>query len=94
MGRVTFITYRNRQILHIDFSNLKMEEVLDVIDEAKSIIAKAPANSLLTLSDFTDLSFNRNTSNKLKEYAEHNKPFVKAGALLGITGLKKVIHNI
>lgn len=93
MGRVNYINHKNKKILHIDFSNLNKDEILEVIEEAKSMIVKEPLNSILTLSDFTNISFDKTATKNLEEYAEHNKPYVKAGALLGITGLKKIIYN-
>lgn len=91
--RVGFIRHQDRDILFINFSNSTLEEFSQVIDSAKTIIATQPLKSLLTLSDFTEAHYNKEVVAKLKEYVDHNKPYVKAAAVLGITGLKRVVYN-
>ncbi len=93
MERVNFITHKNKKILHIDFINLKPEEAAKVIDEAKAVIRTQPPNSLLTLTDSTGLRFDDALTAKMKEYAAHNQPYVRAGAAVGITGLRKIIFS-
>ena len=93
MERVNFITHQNKQILHIDFSNSKPDEVLRVIEQAKAVIKKQPPNSVLTLTDSTGTRFDDEVTKSMKEYAAHNKPYVRAGAAIGITGLRKIIFE-
>lgn len=93
MERVRFIEHNDKQILHLNFASAKAEEVLTTIEKAKTIIAAQPANSLFTLADVTDAAFNREVSDSMKTFVTHNKPFVKASAVVGITGLKQIIFN-
>jgi hypothetical protein len=93
MERVRFITHQGKKILLIDFSNSAPKEVIEVIEQAKSVIKTQPLGSLLTLTDTTGTRFNEEVSVKMKEYAAHNKPYVRAGAAVGITGLRKIIFN-
>ena len=91
--RVKFITHQGREILFLDFSNSKADEALQVIADAKKVVSTKPKNSLLTLTDVTDARFNDAVSNGLKDLTTHNKPYVKAAAIIGITGLKKIIFS-
>jgi hypothetical protein len=93
MDRISFITHDNREILLLDFSRLKAHEAIALIEPAKTVISSKPHNSLLTLTDVTDIMFNDELSQKMKEFTVHNKPFVRAAAVVGITGLRKVIFN-
>jgi hypothetical protein len=81
--RVQFIRHNVKEILFLDFSERKAGEVSLIIDKAKSVIAKRPENSLLTLSNVTNARFDDTVSQRMKEFTAHNKPFVKAAAVVG-----------
>jgi len=93
MERITFITHGGKDILLLDFSRLKANEVLQLIDPAKAVISGKPEKSILTLTDVTDLTFNSEVSERMKEFTAHNKPYVRASAIVGVTGLKRIIYN-
>ncbi len=48
---------------------------------------------MLTLTIAGGSSFSGETISKLKELARDNTPYVKAGAIVGVTGLYKVVFN-
>ncbi len=91
--RVKFIKHQDRDILYLDFSNSKTDQVLKIIEDAKEVIRTKPEKSILTLTDVTNARFNDAVGESMKQFAAHNKPYVKAGAVIGITGLKKIIFG-
>jgi hypothetical protein len=91
--RVKFITHHKKEILFLDFSNTLPHEVLQTIEVAKRVISARPEGSILTLTDVTNARFNEAVSDGLKKFTAHNKPYVKAGAVVGVTGLKRIIFN-
>ena len=93
MERVRFIQHKGKEILFLDFSQCKPDEALAVIEQSKAVIRKKPEHSLLTLTDVTDLRFNDTLSHQMKEFTAHNKPYVRAAAVVGITGLKKILFG-
>ncbi|MEW6586442.1 MAG: hypothetical protein AB1442_12630 [Nitrospirota bacterium] len=93
MERVRFIYHRNRQILFLDFSNCSASEVIRIIEEARKVISLQPRQSLLTLTNVTGTKYNLDVTQAMKEFTNENKPFVKAGAVTGIDGLKKIIYE-
>jgi hypothetical protein len=93
MQRVQFIQHKGKQILHLNFSGAKADEVLAVIGEAMTVIRAQPAGSVRTLTDVTGAGFNSTVSDAMKTFVNHNKPFVTAAAVVGITGLKQIIYN-
>ena len=93
MGNVCYITHKGKQILHIDFKDTELDEIKAICEKAKSMICKHPACSLLTITDVSDTKLNPEVSKYLKDLAAHNKPFVKAGGVLGVSGIKKVSFN-
>ena len=58
---------------------------------AVGLIAKQAEGSAFTLTDLTNMGFNTDVVNALKEYVAHNKPFVKASAVMGNEGLLKIV---
>ena len=82
---ITTLTHKGKPILYLNFSYGDMldkkQEVLDLIEEAKSYIAKQAPNSLLTLTNVTGLRFSMELVNAIKEFSLHNRPFVKATTL-------------
>jgi hypothetical protein len=93
MQRIKFIEHRGKQILHLDFSGAKADEVLAVIEKAKTVISAKPAGSVRTLTDVTGAAFNSEVSDAMKAFVNHNKPYVSASAVVGVTGLKQIIYN-
>lgn len=93
VSRVTFCEHKGRRILRLDFSHCKAGEVLPVISEARAVIATQAPKSLYTLTDVTETGFNTEVSDAMKAFVNHNKPFVAAAAVVGVTGLKRIIFN-
>ncbi|MDD4907894.1 MAG: hypothetical protein PHJ00_02415 [Candidatus Omnitrophica bacterium] len=93
MAKVEFVHYKEKEILLIDFSGTP-DDILPTIEAAKEVISKQPPNSLLTLTDVTDSKFNNDVREHLKTFVVHNKPHVKAAAVVGVTGLKKVLYTV
>lgn len=93
MSRVQFIEHKGKKILHMNFSHCKPDEVLVIIDQAKTVIGSQPPRSLFTLTDVTETGFNSKVSDSMKDFVNHNKPFIVASAVVGVTGLKQIIFN-
>jgi len=89
------IEHKGKEILFFDFShNNSKEEYIPIIDTAKLWLKDKGPSSVLTLTDVTNAHFNAEILNLLKELTSHNKPYVKAGAIVGITRpLAKLAYN-
>jgi hypothetical protein len=94
MVGVRFIEHRDKRILYIDFGGSELEEFVSIIKESKKLIAKEPHGSVLTLTNVTGAHLSPMASKVLKEFTTFNKPYVKAGAVLGASGLLKLEFDI
>ena len=56
-----------------------------------TIIGKEPPSSVRTLTDVTGSRVTSAIRNALHELTKANKPYVVAGAVVGVTGLQSVI---
>ena len=50
-------------------------------------------NSLVTLTNVTGLRFSMELINIIKDFSTHNQPFVKAAAIVGISGIQKIAYD-
>ena len=92
-GSVKFIEHKGKRILLIDFSRCEMEEIVTVVREGKKLIAAEPHNSVLTLTLVTDARTNSAVTRVMMEFTAHNKPYVKAGTVVGLDGLKLLMFK-
>ena len=92
--RVSLIEHAGVSILLLDWTTLNLEQIKEMTAEARVVIHSAPPFSLLILSDFTDTHYDKATADLLSDYAKSNAPFVKASALVGMTGMKKILYNV
>lgn len=92
MDNVKFIEHKGKKIL---FQNLKDSRDADtnisIFEEAKQIIVKMPANSVLLLTDVTNAHYDIKAAENLKTFSREVTPFVKASAALGVTGIKRIL---
>jgi hypothetical protein len=95
MPRTRFIEHAGRKILLLDFSHIPdTQTALDAIAEARAMVARqAPDESLLTLTHVTGAHFDSGVLKAIRELAEHNRPYVRAAAVVGLSGLMKVVFN-
>jgi len=93
MERIQFIQHKGKQLLHLDLADAKASEVVQLVRDAMPVIADQPVRSLRTLTDVTNMKFNGEATEALKQFTKHNKPYVIAGAVVGVTGLKQIIYN-
>jgi hypothetical protein len=93
MAGVAFINHNGKELLFLDFSNCKAGDVFLVIDEAKKAIRTRPENSVLTLTDVTNMRFDDRVTEQMKAFTAHNKPYVRAAAVVGVEGVKKIIMS-
>lgn len=92
-NRVTFIRHKAVEILFIDWAGATGDEILQAMEDAKRLIASRPAQSVRTLTTVTGARIERRVTDVLKDYVAHNKPYVLAGAVVGLNDLKTVIFN-
>jgi hypothetical protein len=91
--RIRFIQHNGKEILFLNFANCDAAEAHAIIDPAKALICARPQGSLLTLTDVTNARFDDTLNERIKAFTAHNKPYVKAAAVVGVTGLKKILFE-
>jgi hypothetical protein len=94
MAGVYELNHKGKNILCLDIADLKTQDKTDFhkhIENAKKKIQMQPHKSLLVITNVTNIRFDSEMANSMREYAAHNTPYVKASALVGVSGLQKII---
>jgi hypothetical protein len=92
--RTREITRGGKQIVHLDFANFTDVKVaLAAIEYARQFIAKYPLGSVRTLTDVTNSRANDEIVNALKGLTKANKPYVKCGAVVGLTAMQRILFK-
>jgi len=94
MSKTKIIEHKGTKIFYIDFSKLtKFDEIKAVTVEAQKYIHTQALSSALTLANVEDTHFNSEIRDMFTEYIKSNKPYVKASAVIGVSGLKQILYN-
>lgn len=94
MREPQFISREGIPILYVDFSNMKTkEEVLNLISLVKKSISIRPPKSIFTLTNLSNMYFNTEVYTAISDYARMNEPYVKASAVVGLSGLMMIFYN-
>jgi hypothetical protein len=94
LARTTFIEHKGIRIAFLDFAHIaSAEEALAAIEEAGRIVQAEPFRSVRTLTYVEGSRFNGEVLEAVKHLAANNRPYVIAGAVVGMSGLQKVVYT-
>lgn len=94
MKKPELINYKGKTIVHLDFSNMKdKNEIMKLEKEGSDYICSQPLSSVYTLTNMEDMFFNNETKKFFEDIARKNGPHVKAGAVVGMSGLISIMYN-
>ncbi|MBN2536351.1 MAG: STAS/SEC14 domain-containing protein [Spirochaetales bacterium] len=89
---INWINYKGRKILHEDFKKLNKEEMIAVVDRAIELVNETDED-LYLLIDFTDTFISEEFFTKVKNMGVYYRDRIKKSAVLGISGIKKVLFT-
>ena len=94
MERTRFIEHRGKRILLLDYAGLRdTEETLREIGRSREVVRAQPPGSLLVLTNVRDARYNSAVIQAMKDLATHNAPYVKASAIVGMSGLHRIVYQ-
>jgi hypothetical protein len=90
MARHSFITYKGKEILYLDYRGLKLEQIIQSIDEAveESLKSNRPICMLINITGVYAVP---EFMEKSKEAGKKTKNIVKKQAMVGINSTAKEI---
>jgi hypothetical protein len=94
MPKTQQIIHNKKAIFHMDFSNLKTtREINDLISESVRYIRSQPPVSVFTLTNIQGMHFSTEIKELFNAFIAGNKPYVKAGAVVGLSGMQQILYN-
>ncbi len=94
MRKPEIITYKGKTIVYLDFTNMKDKDAIMKLEkDGSDWIRSQPLNSVYTLTNMEGMFFNNELKKWFEEIAKSNAPHVKAGAVVGMTGLISIMYN-
>ncbi len=92
MEAVQFVKHKGKDILIVDVSHTEnTEERVEILERGGEIIRTLAPKSALVLTNVSDVAYDITSVEAMKNYASGNTPYMKASAVVGVTGMKKVI---
>jgi hypothetical protein len=92
-GRVRFIEHEGKRVLFINYSHCDVALLKAVSEEMHRVIAREQPGSVLTLNDVTGTTFDKESVAVLQSKVAANAPYVKRAAVIGISGLQRLIYE-
>lgn len=93
MNRAKFMKHRDKMILTFFFSDLCIDDARQVCEYVKGVVSRMPKGTVLTLVDVTNVKYDQAFSELSGDLARHNKPYVLAGGVIGVTGWRKLLFR-
>ncbi len=78
-------------VLLLDMSGCNSAQLAHVIELGRRFIEQAAPNSLLTMTDVTRIIVREQSIHDLVAFVRQNKPYVRAAAVVGVSGLTRSI---
>ena len=91
MKRVDIITIKGKSIVVVDASNMAGKDIVDLLAEAKKVIASQGSKSALVITEVTNAKYDKQVAEAVKDYASSNSPYIKASAVVGAEGIQLVL---
>jgi len=93
--RVRWETDDGFRYLDLDFSHFATPaEALPVIEAARKATDGLAPKSVYILNDMTGSPFNADVLAAIRGLAEHNRPYCRAAAAVGLTKLAKIAYDM
>jgi len=88
-----FLTHHEKQIFLCDYSNFGSDSAALIAEmtAAEAVMGRQPENSLLVLMDVRNSVASKEAVESIKKGAVKTKKVVRKLALVGVTGVKKII---
>ena len=92
-SRMKWITHKGKEILYEDYTNLTGEQIARLVPAITKLTEDNDYKDILLLLDLSNSYANKDAVNAFVESGKISKDRLTKTAVLGITGVKKVLLN-
>lgn len=90
---ISFIEHKGEKILFVDYTSCKsIDEMVKLLDDVRRLYERS-TTKFKALNDFTGVSANNDFLNHANRYKELFDAKTERTAILGVTGVKKILLN-
>ena len=94
MKRTQITNYKGHDVFHMDFSNtMNEQEINPILVESKEYIHSKPYNSILAVTNMTNMFYNKNVASNFTKFVKGNKPYIIKSSVYGMSGLASIVFN-
>jgi hypothetical protein len=93
-SRMKWITYQGKEILLDDYSNIYPEQFPPLIKRIIELTFESGKKDILLIVDVTGAYANKEAVSAFVESGKESKPLLQKTAVVGITGVKKILLNV
>jgi len=90
MDRFRWVLYNGKSVLYQDFSNLRKDELVSILEQSHKRIAEKGETDIIVVTNINSINFDRNTTKVFEEVSGKNKAFVRKSALYGVGTWQRV----
>jgi hypothetical protein len=96
MMKSQWLTHHGKRIFLVDLSNFKLDEegLKAEAASATAVVCKEPEKSMLMLVNLKDTLISPHVSSLLKENIDQANKYGRKGAIMGLTGTRKIMFEI
>ena len=92
MEAVRTVELQGKEITIVDLSNsATIEQGVAILEKGEQYIKTQPPKSVLLITDITNARYDVTGVEAMKNYSTAITPYIKASAVVGITGVRSVI---
>lgn len=92
--RVYWIEHQGARILYYDWTNVHdYDEAVALVRSSADLMRREPPGSVLVLTNVEGSRFNKKVLDAILELMAGNKPYVKASALTGMSGIMRAAYG-
>jgi hypothetical protein len=81
--RIRFIEHKGKKILLLDFSHAPALEMIPLLGQVRTTVAKHEPKSVLALAEFQGAEIDHEVAMKIKEVLALDRPYIKKSAWIG-----------
>jgi len=90
---VEWIDHKGKRILYIKYQGLTPEQMIEQVRSAAKTIVASKSKEVLSLSDVSECFIDKQFLEVAKEQGAISLSFTKKAAVVGVTGVKKILLN-
>lgn len=91
--RLRFIKHKGQAVYVIDLSHCKGSEILLLLNQVRTEVARHAPGSVLVFADFSGAEIDKKVATRLKEVLVLDRPYVKKSAWIGTEAIPHVFYE-